>query len=561
MVSFCAVVSIFYFIECCIGRIYSDDYYYEYGFDENLFLDMDTNNDIDITFTDWFDDKIWNDISSIKTSSNDIIIKKCIYNSCVCHYKNDYLTHKFYSCYTESGSTANDHHAYDDDIDNAYESFDNNYNYYYNIMDMTDMMTLQNLVMSTRVDIREKPMVDAGDRSLYRASRNVRGMQYHHIIPYSLLRTLWDAIANCEHFGEQYNTAQSKIRIYLAPILEAMKVLIADNSEYTQNMGVAPRSTRVVTFINYLLSPGRGRQARDWNAFTARRQETIWTDFQLLYDWLPGNLFEGPRDRADDPGHTFEAKAKKLLLNTFDGTNINEKKAVWTELRDSYDVMVKFVVYAYVGPHDRMQSLSRWYHSELDAYKYNEMQRLNNRLHTFITNALADDNGKNVKCIKFEGAMNSYNDLIPKVQEHLAQLMHEKPTLARAIKRQYHSLQNKKKRNDLNRGEKQEWKRVQELYAPWKILHDKYVEHERKYHEITEYQTAFDVPSRFKKNLLKTYYMKREYFNNNADGYNGFKVLLDAIQSFATILMKPGRTIPRYDASKWTTEGEQKKLK
>eukprot|EP01084_Bolivina_argentea_P155424 270843_1 len=544
MVSFCAVVSIFYFIECCIGRIYSDDYYYEYGFDENLFLDMDTNNDIDITFTDWFDDKIWNDISSIKTSSNDIIIKKCIYNSCVCHYKNDYLTHKFYSCYTESGSTANDHHAYDDDIDNAYESFDNNYNYYYNIMDMTDMMTLQNLVMSTRVDIREKPMVDAGDRSLYRASRNVRGMQYHHIIPYSLLRTLWDAIANCEHFGEQYNTAQSKIRIYLAPILEAMKVLIADNSEYTQNMGVAPRSTRVVTFINYLLSPGRGRQARDWNAFTARRQETIWTDFQLLYDWLPGNLFEGPRrdDRTDDPGHAFEAKAKKILLNTFAGNRI-EKRTVWTDLRNSYDVMVKFVVYAYVGPHDRMQSLSRWYHSELDAYKYGEMQRLGNKLNTFITTELDDNNGRNVKCIKFEGDMVSYNDLETIVKPHddeaerwAGLIARGEPQLSPIIKQKYDSylLQN---RNDLNRREKEEWETVQGLYASWKILHDEYVIHKRKYDEaaqrsdeITEYQNRFNVQE-IKKNLLKTYYMKREYFNNNADGYNGFKVLLDAIQS------------------------------
>ncbi|MCR8576352.1 hypothetical protein [Streptomyces sp. Isolate_219] len=40
---------------------------------------------------------------------------------------------------------------------------------------------------------------------------------------------------------------------------------------------------------------------------------TGWDNFAQVYIWLPGNLFTGPKNRADDPGDQFDAAVRFII--------------------------------------------------------------------------------------------------------------------------------------------------------------------------------------------------------------------------------------------------------
>ncbi|MFE4512972.1 hypothetical protein ACFRMQ_02075 [Kitasatospora sp. NPDC056783] len=115
-------------------------------------------------------------------------------------------------------------------------------------------------------------------------------MARHHVTPYNQLKALWNA----------NSTAPEVART----LLLAIDANIDDYSD----MSVSARKDN--------------QRVREFCALVANGEVTHdpsgdrhpgWDGFCEIYAWLPGNLFIGPANRADDPGDHFEKDARPIF--------------------------------------------------------------------------------------------------------------------------------------------------------------------------------------------------------------------------------------------------------
>ncbi len=144
----------------------------------------------------------------------------------------------------------------------------------------------------------------------------------HHIIPDSRLRDLWNRML-----------AQNQLHI----ASEELLLTIDQNLEqYQQNQMRLHEDD--ITHLRALLQAIRTRTIR--HNPTAPRPQGF-DDLAAVYEWLPGNLFIGPRggggqyQRTDDPGDGFEENANTIIGADFPHQETN--RAIEEYLRSGSD--------------------------------------------------------------------------------------------------------------------------------------------------------------------------------------------------------------------------------
>jgi hypothetical protein len=125
------------------------------------------------------------------------------------------------------------------------------------------------------------------------------GMEYHHIIPHSVLRVFWNTCVarNLEQLRE---TLVPELRRSMG----AYPLVRPDEATVTLVR------TEVDGFLNQIWM---GRYAHDAACPGPPPVPVMMENFRGIYLWLPGNLFVGPRDRDNDPGDGFDSYASRVL--------------------------------------------------------------------------------------------------------------------------------------------------------------------------------------------------------------------------------------------------------
>ncbi|MEU0936074.1 hypothetical protein [Embleya sp. NPDC005971] len=125
-------------------------------------------------------------------------------------------------------------------------------------------------------------------------------MMYHHVVSKTTLSKLWrDTVAN--------TTISETARFYL-------KHMQAHAAQYTAMIrppgDIHPTDVAKCAELAEGLWRGTLVHAPDGKRLDAF--DAFWT----FYMWLPGNLFEGPRNRADDPKDAIDANAIRIVGTT-----------------------------------------------------------------------------------------------------------------------------------------------------------------------------------------------------------------------------------------------------
>ncbi|MCZ1005467.1 hypothetical protein O1L68_00315 [Streptomyces lydicus] len=137
-------------------------------------------------------------------------------------------------------------------------------------------------------------------------------LMYHHTVPNSRLKKFWnDTVSNSVMASKQ-----QPLLLALERNISAYAGMIHPNGQLTQgDITAAITLSRKIRQGDVVHDPG------------AQERPDGWDDFRRIYIWLPGNLFKGPRNRADDPGDAFDSPARPVLGATLFGqlSDINTK--------------------------------------------------------------------------------------------------------------------------------------------------------------------------------------------------------------------------------------------
>lgn len=141
----------------------------------------------------------------------------------------------------------------------------------------------------------------------------------HHIIPYSVLRDFWNnIIRDSAHF--------TRFGLFLEHLTNNALM-------FYQGQGFITQRIHEAYLISQRIINGRLQLPTD-------HRQGVRT-LQMLFVWMPGNIFFGARNRADDPGDNFEIDADLIvgtenrdrLHNIYDGMlSYNEQQANRHEL-------------------------------------------------------------------------------------------------------------------------------------------------------------------------------------------------------------------------------------
>ncbi|MFB7633555.1 hypothetical protein ACFC0M_21805 [Streptomyces sp. NPDC056149] len=118
-------------------------------------------------------------------------------------------------------------------------------------------------------------------------------LMYHHIVPKSPkvgLIWLWNAVL------------EDKVLAAATPVLNA---IIQNVDKYG--------TTLVPTDRQQVKDLATGIKNKTITHQAGAARPTGWDSFAQIYIWLPGNLFTGPRNRADDPGDKFDAAVRFII--------------------------------------------------------------------------------------------------------------------------------------------------------------------------------------------------------------------------------------------------------
>jgi GH18 family chitinase len=139
----------------------------------------------------------------------------------------------------------------------------------------------------------------------YQDEEHPVSMARHHIVPDNLLRNFWNTLLERGHFNGTHGVAE---RLLVA--LEARLPRYARDSMRLEEGDVSELQDLLTRIINGEIQHRAG--ARRPNGFD---------NLSAVYQWMPGNLFIGPRggggpyQRDDDPGDGFEGGARVLMSN------------------------------------------------------------------------------------------------------------------------------------------------------------------------------------------------------------------------------------------------------
>ncbi|OPC77694.1 hypothetical protein B4N89_35930 [Embleya scabrispora] len=120
-------------------------------------------------------------------------------------------------------------------------------------------------------------------------------MTYHHVVPYNVLRKLWnDSLETPADMQSFMGRLAEHVTLYA--------------SMRTQHGGrLHPDDVGAAGALATLIAGGA--VVHDKSA----RRPGGFDDLVTIYQWLPGNLFIGPTERADDPHERFESGARPVL--------------------------------------------------------------------------------------------------------------------------------------------------------------------------------------------------------------------------------------------------------
>ena len=170
----------------------------------------------------------------------------------------------------------------------------------------------------------QHPSLPCYDMALKESNESYKANQYpvrlerHHIIPLQELIKFWNKVL------------EKKLTCYLAELFKAMKKI----SPNVYPVGAKDLNKLLGLLCEPYLQKNPIDQATEKNELN---------DLCQLFQWLPGNLFIGPRHydekhkeyvRTDDPGNKFEENAKYIL--------IYQKVRIFNSLKKCYDEIKTF---------------------------------------------------------------------------------------------------------------------------------------------------------------------------------------------------------------------------
>ncbi|MFI9722873.1 hypothetical protein ACIHFE_24975 [Streptomyces sp. NPDC052396] len=118
-------------------------------------------------------------------------------------------------------------------------------------------------------------------------------LMYHHIVPKSPrvgLIWLWNAVL------------EDKVLTAADPVLNA---IIQNVDKYGTTLVPADRQ--------HVKDLATGIKNKTITHQAGAARPDGWDSFAQVYIWLPGNLFTGPKNRADDPGDQFDAAVRFII--------------------------------------------------------------------------------------------------------------------------------------------------------------------------------------------------------------------------------------------------------
>ncbi len=135
-----------------------------------------------------------------------------------------------------------------------------------------------------------------GSRGDMRLPPQPAGMTYHHIIPFNELRAFWNAGVACN---------LEQLRETIVPALfRAIPGYPLDTANPARSrllVASADRLLRMIWTGNYVHDPD------------APNSPDVIEDFKVVYTWMPGNIFAGPSNRANDPEDLFDSFASRVV--------------------------------------------------------------------------------------------------------------------------------------------------------------------------------------------------------------------------------------------------------
>ncbi len=122
-------------------------------------------------------------------------------------------------------------------------------------------------------------------------------LAYHHVIPKNHLVELWNKVVERQLIGSS------------APLLLDLEKTVDTYSSMKKANGGRIHEVDIKA-VRLVMDKIRNKEiVHDAKKTTL----TEWDTFRQIYVWLPGNLFKGPKKRADDPGEAFDRHAKRIL--------------------------------------------------------------------------------------------------------------------------------------------------------------------------------------------------------------------------------------------------------
>jgi hypothetical protein len=134
-----------------------------------------------------------------------------------------------------------------------------------------------------------------GERGAMRLPPQAAGMTYHHIIPYNELRDFWNTAV-----GRDPETLRQTL---VSALRRAMDGYPLDQTNPTRARALLGSAGHLLVMIE------GGNYVHDPAASSAPGMD----DLSAIYSWMPGNLFSGPTNRANDPEEGFDSFASRFV--------------------------------------------------------------------------------------------------------------------------------------------------------------------------------------------------------------------------------------------------------
>lgn len=140
----------------------------------------------------------------------------------------------------------------------------------------------------------ERYNISLTEHKKYKDDNHPVEVMRHHIIPASKLKKFWNKMVENNHL---INTADG-----------FLKSLINNIQQYKLN-NIEEEVIELLDSIRY----------KKYEHDKMKISPQYFDDFIIVYEWMPGNLFIGPKggggnyQRTDDPGDSFETKAGTII--------------------------------------------------------------------------------------------------------------------------------------------------------------------------------------------------------------------------------------------------------